>query len=69
MADTTATQTTRIELPRMLENEPWGIWAAIVFVIATLVVAVLSMGVTGLVVVMVPAAIGMLALLSLIVFG
>ncbi len=69
MADTTATQTTRIELPRMLESEPWGIWAAIVFVIATLVVAVLSMGVTGLVVVMVPAAIGMLALLSLIVFG
>ena len=49
--------------------EPWGIWAAILCVIIALEVAVATMGVAGLVAVMVPAALGMLVLLSFIVFG
>ncbi|ATX66031.1 hypothetical protein [Roseinatronobacter bogoriensis] len=56
-------------LPKSLANEPWGIWAAILFVVATLVTAVVTMGVAGLVVVMVPAALAMLVLLCFIVFG
>ncbi len=56
-------------LPKSLANEPWGIWAAIIFVVATLVTAVATMGVAGLVVVMVPAAIAMLVLLCFVVFG
>lgn len=56
-------------LPKALANEPWGIWAAIIFVVATLVTAVVTMGVAGLVVVMVPAALAMLVLLCFIVFG
>jgi len=55
--------------PKLLANEPWGIWAAIVFVVATLVTAVATFGVAGLVVIMVPAAIAMLVLLCFIVFG
>ena len=65
----TATAPAPATLPKLLQNEPWGIWAAILFVIATLVTAVITFGVAGLVLVMVPAAIGMLGLLSLIVFG
>jgi hypothetical protein len=49
--------------------EPWGIWAAILCVIVALGVAVATLGVAGLVAVMVPAALGMLVLLSFIVFG
>jgi hypothetical protein len=49
--------------------EPWGIWAAILGVVAVLGVSVATLGVAGLVAVMVPAAIGMLILLSFIVFG
>lgn len=56
-------------MPKQLANEPWGIWAAILFVVATLVTAVATLGVAGLVVVMVPAAIAMLVLLCFIVFG
>lgn len=56
-------------LPKQLANEPWGIWAAILFVIATLVTSVATLGVAGLVIVMVPAAIAMLILLCFIVFG
>ncbi len=69
MADMTATKSTRKALPKMLENEPWGIWAAILLVIAVLVIAGLTMGLSGLVMVMVPASIGILAVLSLVVFG
>ncbi|MGY6548761.1 MAG: hypothetical protein ACXIU7_07120 [Roseinatronobacter sp.] len=62
--DTTpaATQTARAK-------EPWGIWAGIAFVLLALVLSVLGFGVAGLVVVMVPAAIAMLALLMLVVRG
>ena len=56
-------------MPKLLANEPWGIWAAILFVIATLVTAVATLGVAGLVIVMVPAAIAMLVLLCFVVFG
>lgn len=67
---TTATATAApAPLPKALANEPWGLWAAVLFVIATLITSVLTFGVAGLVIVMVPAALGMLALLSLIVFG
>ncbi|TVQ02977.1 MAG: hypothetical protein EA338_02765 [Roseinatronobacter sp.] len=65
----TQTPTKTPTMPKMLANEPWAIWAGIVFVIAALVTAVLTMGVAGLVVVMVPAAIAMLGLLCFIVFG
>lgn len=63
----TAAQTSNSQTS--LKKEPWGIWAGILFVIATLVVAILTMGLPGLVLVMVPAALGMLALLCFIVFG
>ncbi|MCC5964727.1 MAG: hypothetical protein JJU24_01200 [Natronohydrobacter sp.] len=67
---TTATATPApAPLPKALANEPWGLWATVLFVIATLITSVLTFGVAGLVMVMVPAALGMLALLSLIVFG
>ena len=59
----------KVSRPGFFNNEPWAIWAAIVLVVASLVIAVLAMGIQGLVVVMVPAAIGMLALLCLVVFG
>jgi hypothetical protein len=49
--------------------EPWGIWAAILCVVALLGISVATLGVAGLVAVMVPAALGMLILLSFIVFG
>lgn len=66
----TATATTApVTAPKALANEPWGIWAAILFVIATLITSVATFGVAGLAFVMVPAALGMLALLCLIVFG
>jgi hypothetical protein len=51
------------------QPEPWGIWAAILCVIVALGVAVATLGVPGLVIVMVPAALAMLVLLSFIVFG
>ncbi|WFE73269.1 hypothetical protein [Roseinatronobacter sp. S2] len=65
----TMTATQPANTPTFLKNEPWGIWAGILFVIATLVTAIVTMGLPGLVLVMVPAALGMLALLCFIVFG
>ncbi|MCC5959634.1 MAG: hypothetical protein JJU08_09875 [Rhodobacteraceae bacterium] len=65
----TMTATQPSKTPTFLKNEPWGIWAGILFVIATLVTAIVTMGLPGLVLVMVPAALGMLALLCFIVFG
>lgn len=52
-----------------LSDEPWGIWAAIAFYIATIVTSVLTFGVAGLTVVAVPGAIFMLIMLLLIVRG
>ncbi|WP_439559971.1 hypothetical protein [Roseinatronobacter sp.] len=65
----TMTATQPAQTPSFLRNEPWGIWAAVLFVIATLVTAVVTMGLPGLVLVMVPAALGMLLLLCFVVFG
>jgi len=65
----TQTPTKTSAMPKMPANEPWAIWGAIVFTLVALVTAVLTMGVAGLVVVMVPAAIAMLVLLCFIVFG
>ena len=50
-------------------SEPWAIWGGIVLVILVLAVAVLTMGMPGLVVMMVLASIGFLGLLCAIVFG
>ena len=69
MSTATTTTAPTIAAPKALANEPWGIWAAILFVIATLVASVLTFGVAGLAFVMVPASLGMLAFLCLIVFG
>ncbi|MDD7970415.1 hypothetical protein [Roseinatronobacter alkalisoli] len=65
---TTATATP-LPFSAGLANEPWAIWAGILFLIATIVTAVVTMGLPGLVLVMVPAALGMLVLLCFIVFG
>ncbi|TVP69353.1 MAG: hypothetical protein EA339_14785 [Rhodobacteraceae bacterium] len=66
---TATTEPAPTRLPKFLANEPWGIWAGVLAVIIALVVSVLTFGVAGLVVVMAPAALAMVALLSLIVFG
>lgn len=50
-------------------DEPWPIWAAILVFLNILVISAKVWGLAGLVSVMVPAAIGMLLLLLLIVKG
>lgn len=51
------------------DEEPWPIWAALMVFLNALVIATMVWGLPGLVAVMVPAAIGMVILLILIVFG
>ena len=51
------------------EEEPWPIWAALMVFLNVLVIATMVWGLPGLVSVMVPAAIGMVIILILIVFG
>ena len=51
------------------DEEPWPIWAALMVFLNALVIATMVWGLLGLVAVMVPAAIGMVILLILIVFG
>lgn len=65
---TTQTETSATPVERRLK-EPWIIWAGILAVVVVLVLAVVTMGVQGLVVIMVPAALAMLVLLCFIVFG
>lgn len=50
-------------------EEPWPIWAAILVFLNILVISAKVWGLAGLVTVMVPAAIGMLVVLLLIVKG
>ena len=50
-------------------DEPWPIWAAIMVFLNILVISAKVWGLAGLVAVMVPAAIGMLLMLLLIVKG
>lgn len=50
-------------------DEPWPIWAAILVFLNILVISAKFWGLAGLVSVMVPAAIGMLVVLLLIVKG
>ncbi|WP_139257681.1 hypothetical protein [Natronohydrobacter thiooxidans] len=50
-------------------DEPWPIWAAIMVFLNILVISAKVWGLAGLVSVMVPAAIGMLIVLLLIVKG
>ncbi len=69
MTATAPAETAPTPSKTFLANEPWGIWAGVLAFILALLVSVLSFGVAGLVVVMAPAALGMVALLSLIVFG
>lgn len=51
------------------EEEPWPIWAALMVFLNVLVIATMVWGLPGLLSVMVPAAIGMVIILILIVFG
>ena len=50
-------------------DEPWPIWAAVLVFLNILVISAKVWGLAGLVSVMVPAAIGMLLVLLLIVKG
>lgn len=50
-------------------EEPWPIWAAILVFLNILVISAKVWGLAGLVAVMVPAALGMLVVLLLIVKG
>lgn len=50
-------------------DEPWPIWAALMVFLNILVISAKVYGLAGLVAVMVPAAIGMLIVLLLIVKG
>ncbi|MCC5955199.1 MAG: hypothetical protein JJU07_03785 [Natronohydrobacter sp.] len=50
-------------------DEPWPIWAAILVFLNILVISAKVWGLAGLVAVMVPAALGMVILLLLIVKG
>ncbi len=50
-------------------DEPWPIWAAILVFLNIVVIAAKFWGLAGLVTVMVPAAIGMLVVLLLVVRG
>lgn len=52
-----------------LAEEPWPIWAAIMVFLNIFVIAGMVWGAAGIVTVMVPAALLMLGLLTLIVFG
>lgn len=51
------------------DEEPWPIWAALMVFLNVLVIATMVWGLPGLVSVMVPAAIAMVIVLILIVFG
>lgn len=51
------------------DDEPWPIWAALMVFLNIVVIATMVWGLPGLVSVMVPAAVGMVILLILIVFG
>lgn len=51
------------------DDEPWPIWAAILVFLNVLVFSGMTWGLAGLVTIMVPAALGMLVLLLLIVRG
>jgi hypothetical protein len=66
---TTNTTPSTSPIIERLRDEPWGIWAGIVFVLATVVTSVLTFGVPGLVAVAVPGAFFMLFMLLMIVRG
>jgi hypothetical protein len=51
------------------DDEPWPIWAAIMVFLNVLVFSGMTWGLAGLVTIMVPAALGMLVVLLLIVKG
>ncbi len=65
----TTFDTTRHIRQTAQDDEPWPIWAALMVFLNILVIAGMTYGLPGLVAVMVPAAIGMILLLMLIVTG
>lgn len=67
----TATQTEQPAARRSWRDadEPWPIWAALMVFLNILVISAKVYGLAGLVAVMVPAALGMIVILLLIVKG
>lgn len=63
------TRQTAAPTPRGNDDEPWPIWAALMVFLNVLVISAMIWGLAGLVTVMVPAALGMIVVLLLIVKG
>ncbi len=65
----TTTNSAPSKVMNYLRDEPWGIWCAIAFVLATVVTSVLTFGLAGLVAIGVVGAFFMLFMLLMIVRG